>query len=1353
MFANDIEQNRMLTRLVTQEYTAEFGDAEVVPKPFSTFLKIPNIILLGDPGAGKSFLFTEGSVFEKGLLYTARNFVIYANESCTGNVLYIDALDEKRSRTNSSQSIDELVKKIIEFRPLKLRLSCRAADWLGETDLELFKPYFESSGGYCVLSLVALTDEEGDLILHQKGVDKPKKFRKEAEVRGVSFLLKNPQTLIMLSGAVHGEVWPSTKKDLYQKATEILLTEHSANHTRADVGVLNTELLFEAAGASCASALIADVPGISLLKSAYETVCPSYVRIPYDCEVVLGALTSKAFITVSDEAVSYTHRTIAEFLGACWLAKAVRSGLPIGRIRSLICVEGCPAPELRGLHAWLATVLPEHAITFIKADPYGVLLYGDVAPFSAVNRRALLDELAILSTNDPWFRSHELASEQLGALSGQDMIESFKNVLSSSPENFYLRSIVLDAIKNGPPVPDMLGDLQRILCNENAPYGERKNAFEALMQAVPNSDEMIVEAVKEQMNGKGSSVHLRASIISSIYADHFGPKDVVSIIEDFICDDARHATGELWYLPDNIPTRDLPEILDLLYEIQYVDKVKVNKYNKHEVEHCYTDFLSRFLRESKKIKPAQVWKWLSALNELREGVSPSNDKGQIRAWLVENNDFIFELFKFYLSIYSTDNKNWMFWRDFSAITMRAGDRKNIAYEAFKTIKDKVNLSEKDKLVFELVLQIAVYFDPLDVAFFETLFEYGLRHPELSEIQDRECFCVIENWRRKDLERQIKNDAEHKKWCHDNRKRFKDNIDSIKNGVHLDWLSWIAKVYFSQFADVDAKASPEERLIEQLGSEYANIAIEGLCSILKRKDLPAPCIVGENDVQGKYFPWWYAVVAGMDECWQKQPDYEAYPVDVLKSALAIDLVRPTYYKENNSRLKIIRGWKEELFLNHVDLVHSVYLEIIRISLSAKKEQISEIYLLLDDDRLSNNRSEAIIDLLRDFPNAHPQNLRLLLLAVLSDPGLKEDLLDLALSLLNSRSKVRGNQRELWYSIVFLLSFDIFSDTAKRYVKNNKSIIWSLKSFIENYNQAFSGIKGFELSIDQLVYMIDLVCKSFDNVGHPIDGWSGNTNPWDAAEFARKLINDLSTRIDVRATENLRAFLKDSGFDAYEDHIKHALANQETLRRQNDFLQPDWYATVEALSGGKPAHISDLHALTIVHLRDLIRNIRFGNTDTYKIFWNEDSYARIQKPKVEESCRDRLIELLKPGFEPIEVLVEPEGHMSIDKRADIVLLSPGKKLPLELKRDYHKDLWTACQNQLERLYARDPDASGYGIYVVFWFGDRRTTNIPTPPKHIKRPETPEALETSLRSLINPDYQCKLDVIVIDVTKPDD
>ncbi|MFQ5729644.1 MAG: hypothetical protein ACE5GN_04725 [Waddliaceae bacterium] len=161
---------------------------------------------------------------------------------------------------------------------------------------------------------------------------------------------------------------------------------------------------------------------------------------------------------------------------------------------------------------------------------------------------------------------------------------------------------------------------------------------------------------------------------------------------------------------------------------------------------------------------------------------------------------------------------------------------------------------------------------------------------------------------------------------------------------------------------------------------------------------------------------------------------------------------------------------------------------------------------------------------------------------------------------------------------------------------------------------------------------------------------------------------------------------------------------------------------------------------------------SNTDKYKIFWQCDKYAKADKPQVEDYCRDRLIEMLKPCLASLDIRIEPEGHMANDKRADIAVLPPpGQKLLLELKRDTHSDLWTACRDQLELLYARDPEASGYGIYVVFWFGDKRKGSITRPPNGIKRPQSAKDLEKALRSLIPEDKKQRLQAIVIDVTPP--
>jgi hypothetical protein len=40
--------------------------------------------------------------------------------------------------------------------------------------------------------------------------------------------------------------------------------------------------------------------------------------------------------------------------------------------------------------------------------------------------------------------------------------------------------------------------------------------------------------------------------------------------------------------------------------------------------------------------------------------------------------------------------------------------------------------------------------------------------------------------------------------------------------------------------------------------------------------------------------------------------------------------------------------------------------------------------------------------------------------------------------------------------------------------------------------------------------------------------------------------------------------------------------------------------------------------------------------------------------------------------------------------------------EIKHDYQPDVWTVTDDQLERFYAHDPEALGFGIFLVFWFG---------------------------------------------------
>jgi hypothetical protein len=107
------------------------------------------------------------------------------------------------------------------------------------------------------------------------------------------------------------------------------------------------------------------------------------------------------------------------------------------------------------------------------------------------------------------------------------------------------------------------------------------------------------------------------------------------------------------------------------------------------------------------------------------------------------------------------------------------------------------------------------------------------------------------------------------------------------------------------------------------------------------------------------------------------------------------------------------------------------------------------------------------------------------------------------------------------------------------------------------------------------------------------------------------------------------------------------------------------------------------------------------------------------------------------------------MVADNRADISVAMPRRKILCELKRDYHRDVWTALKGQLERFYAHDPEAKGFGVYCVFWFGGKRPRPIPAPPDGLARPRSASEMEERLKALTPENMRQRLAIIVVDVS----
>ena len=89
-----------------------------------------------------------------------------------------------------------------------------------------------------------------------------------------------------------------------------------------------------------------------------------------------------------------------------------------------------------------------------------------------------------------------------------------------------------------------------------------------------------------------------------------------------------------------------------------------------------------------------------------------------------------------------------------------------------------------------------------------------------------------------------------------------------------------------------------------------------------------------------------------------------------------------------------------------------------------------------------------------------------------------------------------------------------------------------------------------------------------------------------------------------------------------------------------------------------------------------------------------------------------------------------------------------MPIEIKRDSHRDLWNALRGQLIANYVRDPGAAGYGIYLVFWFGGE---DQPTALDGGGKPRNAYELESRLAALLTDDERHRIAVLVMDCAPP--
>jgi hypothetical protein len=1307
----------------------------------SAYLNEANIVLLGDPGSGKTHTFAEAAKHSSGTALTARQYLILPSQELH-SPLFIDALDERRAGRGDNDIIDQIISKLFANPLERVRISCRDRDWLGDTDLSAFRTYFDRNGGAFVLQLLELSRDEQRSILASNNIKTPDAFLDEAIERGLSEFLNNPQNLLMLVEVVQKNGgWPTTFKELFEKYTKLLLSEANKVRSAVGLGAFSPGEIEDAAGIICVLRLLSDVEGISLENNTAKPEYPSYrtVRLA-DHEKVQASLNRRLFKATAEPAtVSYTHRTSAEFIAAKSLAELVRGGYPVGRLQALIGIDGHPAAELRGLNAWLAVLLPEHAVRFIIGDPYGVLTYGDVASLTPSARLTLLKALSSATESDPWMRVTDLPEARIAPLFTNDTVAAIREIIRNPDAPFPLKILSLDSITAARGGAKVSSDLEAILLDDSRSFAERQASIEALQKSDPTGTIIVRNAYDALTKRSANNIRLKSHIANLLYGKTITPLNIATLMASaYECEDELHF-GIFWDLPNKVEPSEAKTVLNAFVPlIKRLPSGRSSRRIANNINDTYDKILTLAL-EDPTITPDDLSLWLRA----RETLSSDNrrtDSG-LRPALLKRTPLLLGVARKMLTDAMSQGRPFIL-NHMQSTTLSLLSIDDVTREFFDELDCAKEHPNDDAYLLGECLHVVMRQPSDAVVRFEHLWAISQSRPDLQAVFDSTCKPVTLPDRKYRVARKKEEELAAQSLAK-SVEELRAIQDDVRSGKHKGFTTWLSRIYFAKFSDIDASLSPAERLASKVGEDLVPVALDALKASLQMPGFPSVANILDLHKEGKWWDWWHAIVAGVDLLWEETHSLEFLDDSALAAAVAIDVLHPTFEKNGNTSSITRRDWRREAERSRPSPAMATYRALTEFSLGNSSPAPWALSELLSDN-LAPHNSNVALELLEKYPNAENFSWRTLVDAAKSNAQ-PSDVLDLARRLLGS-SSLSPEAYDRWLVTAYLVAPSEFESAIVSRGIGDANFTWLLRDLS---GSGFRNGVSSELSLEQLDCIAKIAAKHFPDAQHPSGGWSGDTNTWDAAEFIKGLIARISANTTRRATQTLEAMLNAPDFFSYQNYIKHSIANQLVRRREVEYQQPDWDALNLALSNGAPANAADLAALTIDHLSDLATLIATSNSDLYRHFWNEDSYGRTKSPKPEESCRDVLLEQLKARLLPLGIMVEPEAHMFGGKRADLSTALPNRKAFVELKRDYNAELWIAVNNQLDRYYTRDPDASGYGIYGVFWFGEKRSGRIPTRPGGLPEPTSAKDLEDTLTEMLTVAQRERIKVIVIDVS----
>lgn len=1310
-------------------------------------------VLLGDPGAGKTEAFIKEAAESGGEYIKARDFATFEiNPQLQGKTLFIDGLDEMRAEGSSRTPLDQIRKHLDQLGKPRFRLSCREADWLGDSDIDALKRV-SPEGEVIALHLDPLTGENVSGILLHKGIDAVG-FIDQAHHHGLNDLLRNPQTLNLLVEAVRNKEWPQNRKDVYEMASYKLVRELNSEHRLAKRNVaISDETQFDTAGYLCAIQLLSGSAGFALDD---DVTSEQYIDLkslanPGDLPL-MEALKTKLFQGDDDHRRMPIHRSVAEYLGAAYIAKLIENRkLSISRVLALMTGEdGGIVTDLRGLSAWLSVHCVTGRARLIESDPLGVVLYGDVKSFPPEDKKHILDSMHGEAIRYPWFRSDDWASSPFGALGTLDMEPTFSKILLSPSRidaDQALLDCVLDAMQYGEPMPKLASALNTIVRDVSYWPMIRAQALRVLIHVTSDDHAYALSIVEDVRAGviEDREDELLGMLLGKFYP---GVISVDNILDFLHPPKARNLIGTYFMFWNSkllaaTPVGDLPTLLDQL--VLHSGSITPLLREQQLYRMVGEVLVSGLMTHGDTVTDERLYDWLGVgLDQYAHSHLELDDKKNVAQWLEERPERYKSMIEYGIALYAGRERHL-----YQLESRLYGSTPPLDigswYLEKATTEQKTELAEYffRQAVHRLIQEGGqAYLIPVALEFLDTWLN---AHTNFRPLLAPFITCDI-NGLQQELAISDRDDKlNQEKSKHTRLSYFRDHLVAINDGsAPPTILSYLAQVYKGVSREAHGE-TPQDRLADFLDGdqELISAAYAGLRHTLDRNNLPSVVEIIEIARTGQMHLICWPCLVGMDELYQADPTAALKLGDTVLSRLLA------------FRLTDKRGgdpaWFAALLQKHPALVADVMLAYAVSMLGAKKEHVGILYALAYDNTYADVARIALPNLLEKFPLRAGKNQ----ISNALDPLIKGSLRYLNHQMLTqvvarklASKSVDAAQRVYWLACGLVIAPEIYAAELMRYLGKNQVRRNYLANFFHSRRENWMPNVGSfpESTLALLIELFAADCSPERPTGAYLISPAMET-----AELVRTMISTLGNSSSEVAKHELQRLLALPTLSIWHSQFQGALHSQRIARRKATFNRVGSTEVSRALANLQPASSADFAALVFDHLCDIAKNIRHGNTNDYKQYWSHDaSNNKLSLSKPENDCRDALLSDLKIHLGKAKIEVVKEGYYAEDKRADIRASFGGVNgfnLPIEIKKDNHANLWTAINKQLVAQYVRDPGTGGFGIYLVLWFGGK---GMSLPPNG-KKPRNAKELEEHLRSTLTPEDKHYIKICVVDCALP--